>query len=415
MSIIRGGGRTYGFDLDLIKSPSGRSSSSSSSPSSTISESSNSPLAISTKRPRTPRKRPNQSYSEATALLSTVYPNLFSANNLCKNSKSFSSLATSLISSSDLLPPFPVLNEAGFLIQSPSTHQQPCQLIRFQFNPSSPSEKSGIEYQEPSSPESADYDVESILDEEVGEGIDSIMGNLSMENCDTTFNSYCVNPHLGSLMGSGIRRKGEFGFGFGLGQNNLSEALRGANNGDWWRHTKAVPVTDIVRTFSTALPPLEKKKTKKKKKKKVAELDDEPEAKTMLATKATTKKTDAAFDDKLKCGLGLKLRHEDVLKAWSDRQFPFSSDSGTPQSSADIFARLSEIDLQPDNIEGGGGMREASVQRYREKRRTRLFSKKIRYQVRKVNADRRPRMKASGRFVKQPDLFQEAIDEESSQ
>lgn len=38
-------------------------------------------------------------------------------------------------------------------------------------------------------------------------------------------------------------------------------------------------------------------------------------------------------------------------------------------------------------------MREASVLRYKEKRRTRLFSKKIRYQVRKVNADRRPRMK----------------------
>jgi len=52
-------------------------------------------------------------------------------------------------------------------------------------------------------------------------------------------------------------------------------------------------------------------------------------------------------------------------------------------------ARLSQIDLWWDN----GGVREASVQRYKEKRRTRLFSKKIRYQVRKVNADRRPRMK----------------------
>lgn len=45
--------------------------------------------------------------------------------------------------------------------------------------------------------------------------------------------------------------------------------------------------------------------------------------------------------------------------------------------------------------EENGGPREASVLRYKEKRRTRLFSKKIRYQVRKVNADRRPRIKAS--------------------
>lgn len=51
-------------------------------------------------------------------------------------------------------------------------------------------------------------------------------------------------------------------------------------------------------------------------------------------------------------------------------------------------ARLAQIDLFAD-----GGLREASVLRYKEKRRTRLFSKKIRYQVRKVNADRRPRMK----------------------
>ncbi|CAK9860305.1 unnamed protein product [Sphagnum jensenii] len=42
--------------------------------------------------------------------------------------------------------------------------------------------------------------------------------------------------------------------------------------------------------------------------------------------------------------------------------------------------------------------RQARVLRYKEKRLTRLFSKTIRYQVRKLNAERRPRMK--GRFVK---------------
>lgn len=48
------------------------------------------------------------------------------------------------------------------------------------------------------------------------------------------------------------------------------------------------------------------------------------------------------------------------------------------------------------------GGREARVSRYREKRRTRLFSKKIRYEVRKLNAEKRPRMK--GRFVKRTNL-----------
>lgn len=52
-----------------------------------------------------------------------------------------------------------------------------------------------------------------------------------------------------------------------------------------------------------------------------------------------------------------------------------------------------------DHAEG----REARVSRYREKRRTRLFSKKIRYQVRKLNAEKRPRMK--GRFVKRTSTF----------
>lgn len=55
---------------------------------------------------------------------------------------------------------------------------------------------------------------------------------------------------------------------------------------------------------------------------------------------------------------------------------------------------------------GGDGGREARVSRYREKRRTRLFSKKIRYEVRKLNAEKRPRMK--GRFVKRANFVASA-------
>nr|QTY32129.1 BBX transcription factor [Oxybasis rubra] len=65
------------------------------------------------------------------------------------------------------------------------------------------------------------------------------------------------------------------------------------------------------------------------------------------------------------------------------------------------------------NINGGDEGREARVSRYREKRRTRLFSKKIRYEVRKLNAEKRPRLK--GRFVKRTSLSQVVgVDVEST-
>lgn len=60
----------------------------------------------------------------------------------------------------------------------------------------------------------------------------------------------------------------------------------------------------------------------------------------------------------------------------------------------------------PHEGDGGGGdekaakqaaagqtHRAASVMRYKEKRQNRLFSKTIRYQVRKLNAEKRPRVK----------------------
>jgi hypothetical protein len=43
--------------------------------------------------------------------------------------------------------------------------------------------------------------------------------------------------------------------------------------------------------------------------------------------------------------------------------------------------------------DGSGQGREARVLRYKEKRRSRLFSKTIRYEVRRLNAERRPRLK----------------------
>lgn len=62
-----------------------------------------------------------------------------------------------------------------------------------------------------------------------------------------------------------------------------------------------------------------------------------------------------------------------------------------------------EASLGSLHVGVGDNGREARVSRYREKRRTRLFAKKIRYEVRKLNAEKRPRMK--GRFVKRTSSF----------
>ncbi|KAM3286768.1 protein CHLOROPLAST IMPORT APPARATUS 2 [Capsicum chacoense] len=55
-------------------------------------------------------------------------------------------------------------------------------------------------------------------------------------------------------------------------------------------------------------------------------------------------------------------------------------------------------EIEEEDLNMKAGRREASVMRYKEKRQNRLFSKTIRYQVRKLNAEKRPRVK--GRFVK---------------
>lgn len=57
---------------------------------------------------------------------------------------------------------------------------------------------------------------------------------------------------------------------------------------------------------------------------------------------------------------------------------------------------------KPPADDGFVRSRAACLERYREKRARRAYTKKIRYQLRKINADKRPRVK--GRFVKKEDL-----------
>ncbi|XWS71891.1 hypothetical protein CRYUN_Cryun03dG0176900 [Craigia yunnanensis] len=97
-------------------------------------------------------------------------------------------------------------------------------------------------------------------------------------------------------------------------------------------------------------------------------------------------------DDEKRVSLNLNLNYQDVLDAWSDRGPLWADDYSISMASNGY--NMGEVPV----MEEERTIREARVLRYKEKRQTRLFSKKIRYQVRKLNADKRPRLK--GRFVK---------------
>lgn len=357
-SFLIGGGRTYSLDLDIIKSPSTSSrTSQTSSPSSTLSESSNSPLAVSTRKPRTPRKRPNQKYNEAAALLSTAYPSIFPASKtLTKPHKLASPHDNFFHESSELFLPF----------DFPQIQESPN--YRFEFEPNKVANSCGGEVNSGiiCSEFNEDFDAESILDEEIEEGIDSIMGNFNVDDekvaGEPTGNgNYPIGLGFGGKLDFPLRR--------GV------RAWRHSDEGNWWNF----PTVDVLQISPKIATP----KVEKIKKKKVSEIKD-----------LEIPKEEPVPDPKPNVGLLLKLNYDEVLNSWSDRGCPFSDDADAPGT--DFSARLAQIDLFSD----GGGIREASVLRYKEKRRTRLFSKKIRYEVRKVNADKRPRMK--GRFVRRP-------------
>ncbi|PWA73932.1 CCT domain-containing protein [Artemisia annua] len=390
-SYLSGGtGRAYGLDIENIlkyqsttTTSSRTSHSNSSSPSSTLSETSNSPITISHRKPRTPRKRPNQTYNEAAVLLSIACPKVFSSKNISKNKTSNVSKFTrmecnsnSIHETPELLFPFPVIENSSFLLHDEPNMEKPCSLFGsskagidgIQFR-GSPELDSGANSMELCDGYEEDFDTESILDEEMEEGIDSIMGvssNSSIENQEISNNNSNSKTCYGYPMGLGFGGNLEFNFGFGYGIRNGIRALKNGDDGNWWRST-AVNVVNVSPATATVVTPVKAKKASGEKKKK-------------------------------KCDkLMLKLNYDDVLNAWSDKASPLPEEfSGSESPGGDIHSRLAQIDLFSEN----GGIREASVMRYKEKKRTRLFSKKIRYQVRKVNADRRPRSK--GRFVRRP-------------
>ncbi|EAZ36554.1 zinc finger protein CONSTANS-LIKE 16 [Oryza sativa Japonica Group] len=137
-----------------------------------------------------------------------------------------------------------------------------------------------------------------------------------------------------------------------------------------------------------------------------------PQAATTPDEKVGSSGPAAADDDAQlqQSNLALSLNYEAIIESWGtspwtdgerphvklDDSWPRDY-SGVWMAAAGVFGHGGEEQALTPRLGMDGG-REARVSRYREKRRTRLFSKKIRYEVRKLNAEKRPRMK--GRFVK---------------
>ncbi|KAK9076833.1 hypothetical protein SSX86_005167 [Deinandra increscens subsp. villosa] len=388
MSSILSGGRAYGFEVhqNVVKSPlssmttnSSRTYSQSSSPSSTLSESSNSTI----RKPRTPRKRPNQTYNEAAFLLSIACPKVFSSQHLT-TTNNLSKFTTQNNGASIHNPPPPpeellLQNSSSGSGGTVATSAAVYGSSRICDSPEEEVENhrswnsgstSSIGLCEGGGFEDG-FDTESMLDEEVEEGIDCIMGSWNSERSyEESNNNICYGYPMGLGLGGNLE--------FSFGMRNGVRALKNGEDDGW-----SFPTVNLVNVSS---PAKVKKWPVEKKKMKIEELmkRSEPES---VQENCTSSETGPK--------LLLKLNYDDVLVAWSDKGSPLPEEiSGSESPDGDIHARLAQIDLFSEN----GGLREASVMRYKEKKRTRLFSKKIRYQVRKVNADRRPRSK--GRFVR---------------
>ncbi|KAF8735730.1 hypothetical protein HU200_014445 [Digitaria exilis] len=250
------------LDLEMVKAAGAAAPprpAHSAAASSTLSEASNassssatsSVASLSLKRPRTPRKRPNQTYNEAAALLASMYPSVFPvARGAEEPPPRLLGLASALADRPRLLRPPPAV---------PSSFATRRRLPRH------PDAAAADELGELDFDDDDGFDADSILcgvDESAAEGIDGIMGKLSMENNVADVASVSsdlprskMHSYLRSLMVLGLQR-------------NINQALKGHNvDPEWWM-CPAIPVKDI------APPPLvplvakptvsEKKKTKKK-------------------------------------------------------------------------------------------------------------------------------------------------------
>jgi len=95
----------------------------------------------------------------------------------------------------------------------------------------------------------------------------------------------------------------------------------------------------------------------------------------------------------------------------SERSYSESA-GGVDASAAAVVEAAASVPEQKEEDEFTRNRR-LCLERYREKKRNRKFSKKVRYHLRKMNADRRPRYK--GRFIKKGEVIpKELLDKPTS-
>lgn len=266
-----GGGGKAAYAVEL-------STSSSSSAASTLSTSSSPCSVAATRKPRTPRKRPNQTYNEAAALLSASYPNLFDSPK-CHAGTGI---------------PFLLLRRCGeddHLLFSPPPPTR-CLLPRSDYSSSDCLDFAAAAATDPDS----DFDAESLLDDDssadAGRGIDTIMGDLAAANDDEEEDDSPPRP-LGLGFAAALRR----------------DFFRG-EAANWWCFP-AVDMLELSPRLNRAPPPPPPPPAKQKKMKK---------------TKAAKVETAAEEGIGAGVGLSLNLNYDAVLRAWSGKGSAFSDE-----------------------------------------------------------------------------------------
>ena len=121
----------------------------------------------------------------------------------------------------------------------------------------------------------------------------------------------------------------------------------------------------------------------------------------------------------------LDLDFGSVFDSWDESHLVFGPPAHQQQAPAAAMAPVlverrsveqaaSTTSSESEEVDEFTRNRRACLERYREKKRNRRFSKKVRYHLRKMNADRRPRYK--GRFIKKGEVIpQELLDKPKSQ
>jgi hypothetical protein len=340
------------LDLEMMKAAAA---------SSTLSEASNaSSSTLSLKRPRTPRKRLNQAYNEAAALLASMYHSVFPVAKGPETAPPrLLGLASALADDpdcSDLLPPFPVLGHAAFLLRDSPHPPTPWSPVPAKTCPSPVAVSSVFSdpAASPATPEAAaadelgelhfdddgGFDADSFLgvDEGAAEGIDAIMGKLTMGTGAASVNASLPS----STVQTYFRNVMMLQLGLRHGQLNNSQAIkRHPVDTKWWM-CPAIPVKDIAPAprapSQMAVVPENKKKSKKK-----------VVGREMGIAAGQCRKAEEGFPDSAngdpgtlalpETGLGLRLNTQEVIKAWCGRGSVFSdgNDPGLSQTSSDVL------------------------------------------------------------------------------